>query len=195
MFAQVIKGKAKDAEALKTQLQKWADSVKQGAEGFLGSTAGVAADGTFIVVARFESEDAARKNSDRDEQGQWWAETEALIENPTFQDCTEVDEILSGGSNDAGFVQVMQGGVGDKEKVRELGRELEPQLRQNRPDVLGGIVAWHGGGNEFTQVTYFTSEQEAREREANPENQGPPEEWQNLFSEIEYIDLSDPILI
>jgi hypothetical protein len=193
MFAQVIKGKARDAAAVRKQGQKWAEEVKPGAEGFLGSTGGVAQDGTFITVARFESEEAARKNSDRAEQGQWWKETEQYLEDVSFEDSTDVDDILGGGSDDAGFVQFMQGKVSDKAKARELGSQLEPMLRENRPDVLGGVVVWHGD-DRFTQVMYFKSESEARQRESSPENQGPPEEWQNLFSDMSYIDVTEPEL-
>ena len=31
-----------------------------------------------------------------------------------------------------------------------------------RPDLLGGLVAWHGDGGTFTQTSYFTSESDAR---------------------------------
>lgn len=33
-----------------------------------------------------------------------------------------------------------------------------------RPDLIGAIVIWHEGGS-FTQVAYFTSEEEARKNE------------------------------
>ena len=39
---------------------------------------GMCDDGTFVALARFESAEAARRNSDRPEQGEWWAECEPL---------------------------------------------------------------------------------------------------------------------
>ena len=195
MFVQVIKGKTKDEAGLRKQTEKWVSDLKPGATGFLGSTGGIGTDGTFITIARFESEEAAKKNSDRPEQGEWWKETEQYLDNPTFVDSTEIDEILDGGSNDAGFIQVMQGTISDKEKARELGRQLEPELKKNRPDILGGVVVWHPGSDEFTQVMYFKSEAEAREHEAASDNDGPPDEWTSLFGEITYIDLTEPELI
>ncbi|MEA2498931.1 MAG: hypothetical protein QOH26_1336 [Actinomycetota bacterium] len=196
MFAQIIKGKASDEAGLRKQNQKWVEELKPGSSGFLGSTGGIATDGTFVTIARFESEEAARKNSDRPEQGEWWKETEQYLEpGSTFVDSTEVDEFLGGGSNDAGFVQVMQGSVSDKEKAKEMGQQMEPMLRENRPDVLGGMVVWHPGGSEFTQVMYFKSEAEARERESASDNSGPPEEFGKLFSNMTYIDLKEPELI
>lgn len=191
MFVQVIKGKAKDEAGLRKQTERWAEELKPGAEGFLGSTSGIAGDGTFITVARFDSEEAARRSSDRPEQGKWWAETEPFLEDVTFTDCTEVDEMLAGGSDDAGFVQVMQGRVTDVEKARAMGREMEPELRKARPDVLGGIAAWHGDGG-FTQVIYFESEAAAREGESSSAGEGPPEEFRDLWQDVSYINLSDP---
>lgn len=194
MFVQVIKGKARDEAGLRKQFERWAEELKPGAEGFLGSTGGIAGDGTFITVARFDSEEAARRSSDRPEQGKWWAETEQYLEDVTFTDCTEVDEMLGGGSDDAGFVQVMQGRVTDVEKARAMGREMEPELRKARPDVLGGIAAWHGDGG-FTQVIYFESEAAAREGESSSADQGPPEEFQELWQDVSYINLSDPSIL
>ncbi|MEA2460255.1 MAG: hypothetical protein QOH90_432, partial [Actinomycetota bacterium] len=48
---------------------------------------------------------------------------------------------------------------------------------------------------KFAQVMYFKSEKEAREAEANPQNEGPPEEWSSLFTNVSYTDISDPQLI
>ena len=42
------------------------------AAGWLGTTAGITDDGRLVVLARFESEEVARANSDRPEQGRWW---------------------------------------------------------------------------------------------------------------------------
>jgi hypothetical protein len=195
MFVQVIRGKAKDEAGLRKQQDRWNDELRPGAKGFLGATSGVAKDGTWITLARFESEEAARRNSDRPEQGKWWSETEQYLSDVTFQDCSTVDEILGGGSDNAGFVQVMQGRAKDPEKLRSMGREMEPDMQKMRPDVLGGIVAWHGDGKDFTQTMYFESESRAREEESKMDSDGPPPEWAELMDITSYIDLSDPILV
>ena len=80
MFVQVIKGKAKDSKALKAAMDDWNARLKPGATGYLGSTQGVADDGTFVAVVRFSSGEAARANSDRPEQTEWWNQTSTLFE-------------------------------------------------------------------------------------------------------------------
>ena len=65
MFAQVIKGKTGDAAGLRRQLDRWLEDVRPGAIGFVGSTVGIADDGTFVAVVRFDDEAAAQANASR----------------------------------------------------------------------------------------------------------------------------------
>src|SRR5258708_40266369 len=74
MFVQVIRGQVSDPEQVHAALDLWSGQLAAGAPGWLGSTAGVTGDGRFVALARFESEAAARRNSDRPEQGQWGTE-------------------------------------------------------------------------------------------------------------------------
>ncbi|MGH2729229.1 MAG: hypothetical protein ACRDJI_01325, partial [Actinomycetota bacterium] len=150
----------------------------------------------FIMCARFESEDAARRNSDRPEQGQWWSETEKYIEGATFHDCIDVTDFLAGGSDDAGFVQIIQGRAKDRARMEELGKQFSDQMPKIRPDIVGGYRADHSDGT-FTDVNYFTSEAEAREgekRELPGELKESFEEWMSLIENPKYFDLREPWL-
>src|SRR3954447_11319515 len=108
MFVQVIQGKTSDPTALRKQFEKWDETIKPEVKGYLGSTAGITSDGRFVTLARFESEEAARSNSDSTAQSEWWEETSQYLQNPLFHDCTVVDVMGEGGSDNAGFVQVIQ---------------------------------------------------------------------------------------
>jgi hypothetical protein len=195
MFLQIIEGKVGDADLLMKQMKAWSTDVKPGSIGFLGSTGGITDDGTAIVVARFESADAAMKNAHRPEQDAWWQKTApAFTGEPMFTDCTEVDAFLGGGSDSAGFVQIMKGRTTDQTKLRSMGKEMEEMLPKMRPDVLGGVIGWPGD-NKFVQVIYFSSESEARQAEAQAEEtgEGPPDDWSALMDgEITFLDLHDP---
>jgi hypothetical protein len=149
----------------------------------------------LIAIARFESEEAAKKNSDRPEQDKWAGELAQYLEGaPTFHDCTDVDLVKGGGSDDAGFVQVIQGISSDPAKLRALGKEMDKELSESRPDVLGMLAAWHSDEpGHFTQAVYFTSEAEARKGES-AESSGPPDEFANLMSDLSFLDLREPML-
>jgi hypothetical protein len=192
MFIQVIQGKTNDKDGLARQNDQWGTDLAPGAKGYLGMTGGVADDGTVIVLARFESEAAAKANSERPEQGAWWNDTVKYFDGDiTFHNCTDVDVETIGNPDDAGFVQVMQGTSSNKARVRELGPQLTSKMAQLRPDVLGNVVAWDG--DQFTQVVYFRSEAEAREGEKKMD-QAPPElhEIMELAPVSGYLDLKDP---
>jgi hypothetical protein len=199
MFIQVIAGITSDREGLLRQLDRWEDELRPGATGFLGSSGGVTDDGRFLLLARFESEEAARRNSARDQQGDWWTETEKYLEAATFQDSADVITLLGGGSDTAGFLQVMRGRVTDAEKLAAIGSrtaEFESAMRQHRPDVIGELIANHTDGS-YTEVVYFGSEAAARQGEAKES----PADMQALFEDLmssitidEYLDLKDPWL-
>jgi hypothetical protein len=194
MFAQVIQGRVSDADTLRRQWERWDRELKPGAEGYLGSTAGISDDGEFIAVARFESEEAARRNSDKPEQTEWWTEAEKCFEGEVkFYDSNDVDFFLDGGSDDAGFVQVIQGRVKDREKYTEMERRGEQWLRENRPEIIGGLRAWQQ--NDATETVYFTSEAEAREgeRKETPSDIAADfGDWQDRVDDMKFIDLRDP---
>ena len=199
MFAQVIQGKVSDAEAMKAAADQWMRDLAQGADGWLGSTAGVTDDGRFITVVRFESEEAARRNSDRPEQAKWWAETKKLFEGgATFRDSNDVTLDLHGDPDQAGFVQVMQDRGTDPERARQLMSEDSDKWAAFRPDMIGSVAVGHEGG-AYTMVMYFTSEADAREGERKqipPELQANMEEMNKIsVGEPEFFDLRQPVIL
>ena len=197
MFVQVVRARAKDQAGLRKMWEKAEQELTPGAIGFLGSTGGIADDGTMLAVVRFESEDAARANSNRPEQTAWFQELLQYVDGDvTFKDCTEVEIQGRGGSDDAGFVQVIQARATDRKRLEELERAFDAEMSSQRPDLIGGLTAWHPDGTGwFTSVNYFTSESEARENEAkemSPDMKAQFEEWMSLMQDVEYIDLHDP---
>ena len=196
MFIQIIQGKAADADLLRRQDDAWISDLKPGAQGYLGYTGGITPDGRSIGLARFESPEAAAANSDRPEQGAWWNETvKGYDGEPTFHDCREVDSMFGGGSNEAGFVQIIQGRAKDPDAMRSRVSEMESELRKQRPDILGMVVAWHGDGRDFTQAVYFKSEEETRRLEKETESSDTREQYMDMFErEPTFFDLRDPVL-
>jgi len=198
MFVQVIRGQVSDPEQVRAALNLWSERLAAGAPGWLGSTAGVTQDGRFIALARFESEEAARRNSDRPEQGQWWMETSKLFTGEViFLDSSDVTADVHGDPDRAGFVQVMQGRGSDPERARELMAQNPDDWAAFRPDVIGSVAVGHEGG-AYTMAMYFTSEEAAREgerREPPPQLKAQMEEMNRLsVGEPEFLDLRQPWL-
>ncbi len=197
MFVQVISGKVADPTTLKALDRRWIDELSPGATGWLSSTSGATADGIGVVFVCFESAEAARQNSDRPEQGEWWADAEkCFAEPPTFADFDDVIEVRGGVTASAGFVQAMLGRVSDPERDRELTRNFVTMEGDMRPDLVGGIVGI-GDDGRFAQAFYFTSEAEARlgEQSEVPEEMAKAfAEEQELITEINYFDLTEPTI-
>ena len=189
MFVQVIQGHVSDAAAVKAQLDKWVAEQAPSATGWLGTTAGVTDDGQLVALARFESAEAAQRNSDRPEQSAWWEETAKLFtEEPVFRDSTEVDVDTPGDPGKAGFVQVMQGRTNDPARARELMNSDPTDWAAFRPDILGSVSCGHEGG-EWTMALYFTSEAEAREGEKKE----PPPEMAEMMKEMDSLSVGEPV--
>ncbi|HET6873682.1 MAG TPA: hypothetical protein VFH70_02825 [Acidimicrobiales bacterium] len=196
MFVQIIEGRTADADGLKRQGEVWQSDLRPGARGFLGVTAGATSDGRSITIARFDSEAAARANSERPEQGAWWAETAKYYDGEvTFTESSDVQELLRCESDDAGFVQVMKISDVDRARMERLDHEIS-KVAEMRPDLLGVVRVWTGP-TSCIDVNYFTSESEARagERKEIPaELEGLMAEFQQLTANTEFLDITAPQL-
>jgi len=164
MFVQVIQGHITDADQMHAALDRWERELAPGADGWIDSTAGVTDNDEFIAVVRFETAQAAQRNSDRPEQDRWWRQTSELFTDaPMFQ---ESDDVIADGDHPerAGFVQIIEGRGSDPDRARELMADDSPEWAEFRPDVIGSVACQHEGG-KYTMAMYFTSEREAREGE------------------------------
>ena len=154
MFCQVIQGRVSDPSGLKESLDRWLTELSPRADGWLGTTWGLRGDNSFIALARFESAEAARRNSDRPEQGEWWSSVASSLDgDATFADYDDVIVMGPGGSDDAGFVQIMRGRVKDVQRERETTAEFASAPMDFRPDIIGGLAGFADDGT-FVQAIY-----------------------------------------
>ena len=197
MFAQIIRGKVSDPTAVRAGMDRWVSDLAPTAIGWLGSTAGVSEDGDLFVLARFDSEESAKSNSDKPEQDRWFADMSKLFDgDPTFQDSTNVTIDTAGDPDAAGFVQVMTGQVTDPLRAQQLMAD-QPDMRDLRPDILGSVMVG-GDDGKWTMVIYFTSEADAREgekKEMPAEMAAAMQEMESIaVGQTEYLDLKNPWL-
>lgn len=198
MFVQVIQGQLTDVAQAHAAMDRWMEELAPEASGWLGTTAGVTADGRFIALARFESAAVARRNSESPAQDKWWHEFSALFSgDAAFSDTEDVTLGLLGDPGAAGFVQIIRGRVTDPDRVRTVMDRHPDEWASFRPDLLGSLFALSDDGG-FTSAFYFSSEAEAREGERKE----PPEDLKAEVDELnaldavppEYFDLTDPWL-
>ena len=195
MFIQIIQGKCSNEERMHQLSDEWRETLGPTAEGWLGGTYGVTDDGEFLGIVRFESREAAARNSARPEQDAWWRKMQECFEGDvTFHDCDDVMLMLDGGSDEAGFVQVMQGRATDPEKFHRFNEQPMDALHEQRPDIIGGTIAMQPDG-WFTETIFFRSEAEAREgeRKQMPEDMRKMwEEEMSIMQDLTYKDLHHP---
>ncbi len=195
MFIQIIQGRCRDTDRLHQLTDEWREQLGPSADGWLGGTYGVTDDGEAVAVVRFESKEAAERNSARPEQAEWWTKMQDCFEGEvTFHDCDDAMLFLGGGSDDAEFVQVIQGRITDPEKFRHFMEQPMDTLHEARPEIIGGTVAVDADGF-FTQTVAFRSEAEAREgeqKEMPAEMRTQMEEEMSSMADVHYLDLHHP---
>jgi hypothetical protein len=185
MFIQVTQGRATNPPGIRRDLGRWQRQLAPGADGWLGSTTGITEDGWSLSVIRFASEDHARRNGERPEQREWWRDASQHLARVVFHNARKVHTYLDGGSDAAGFVQIIQGRTDDMERMVSLGHDHD-----QAPRILGRTLAEHDDRpGEFTQITYFSSEQDARRAEQEPS------ELRSLTTNLRSFDLRDPQLL
>jgi hypothetical protein len=193
MFVQVIKGKTKNPEAMLALGEKWQKELRPGAAGYLGSTIGAAADGTFLAAIQFSDDAAAKANSERPEQGAFFKEMAQYIDGePVFRESSDTSTMFDGPTEKSTFVQVMESTCKDRAQAEamESGEMLE-QLRAARPDLLGGLRVWFDGG-DVLEAAYFTSETDARHAEKSSAFDEPQQDFASLYDNMTYVDLTNP---
>jgi hypothetical protein len=161
VFIQIIQGKCTRQDELRALADQWREEMAPTADGWLGGTYGFTDDNQFVGVIRFESREAAMRNSERPEQGEWAKKMTALLDGPVeYHDCDDVTLMLDGGSDEAGFVQIIRGKVEDPQKLKSLMVDTD-MLHELRPEILGATLAIESDGT-YTETVAFTDEQSAR---------------------------------
>ncbi len=191
MFIQIIQGMCTRQDELHALADRWREEIGPGAKGWLGGTYGFSDDNEFMGIVRFESREAAMANSTRPEQGAWAEQMMALMDGPVeFHDCDDVMLMMDGGSDEAGFVQVIRGKVTDPDRLKSMMADTS-LLHEMRPDIIGATLALEPDGT-FTETIAFTDEASAREGERKEMPDDVREAFESTIQDAKFIDLHHP---
>jgi hypothetical protein len=179
VFIQIIQGKCTRQDEMHALADEWREQRAPSADGWLGGTYGFTDDDMFVGVVRFEDRAKAMANSESPEQGEWAKRMAALFDGPIeFHDSEDVTLLFDGGSDKAGFVQIIRGKVDDPARLRSMMTNEATMLHEMRPDILGATLAIEPDGT-YTETVAFTDEESAR----SGEQVEPPDE---VRAELEY---------
>jgi hypothetical protein len=166
MFIQILQGRVADEAGVRREVERWLGDLGVQAPGWLGLTAGIGDDRTFLAVLRFASGAAAMANDRRPELATWRAAIKQHLVGPVRLDqCPVVRTPKAGSPARAGFVRILQGRVADPARLATLQGEVEHTL-QRQPHLLEVVVGEHEGGHGyFTEVASYVSERAVRAAE------------------------------
>jgi hypothetical protein len=191
VFIQVIHGTCTRQDELRAVGESWREELGEGATGWLGGTFGFTEENDFFAIVRFESREAAMANSQRPEQGEWASRLAELLEGaPAFYDCDDVSSFLEGGSDEAGFVQVIRGQTDDATPIKAMLAD-PGDLKKMRPEIIGGTFALASDGT-FFETVYFTDEESARKGEGLEPPTEVREALEAMMANASFYDLHKP---
>jgi len=191
VFIQVIHGKTSHGDELQSLAETWRDESGVDAVGYLGGTYGVTGDGDFLGIVRFTSHDDAMANSARPETGAFAEKMSALMDGPVeFHDCDDTMMFLDGGSDQAGFVQVICGKVDDPSRIKAMLADTTT-LHEMRPEIIGGTLAIEDDGS-FIETVSFRDEDAARQGEKMEPPAEVREQLSSMMAGATFYDLHHP---
>ena len=116
---------------------------------------------------------------------------EKLFDGPVeFHDSDDVTLMLDGGSDDAGFVQVIQGKVDDVDSLKAMMVDTDA-LHEARPEILGATLAIEADGT-FTQTVAFSDEESARRGETANMPDDVRRSMESVMHDVSFHDLHNP---
>ena len=166
MFIQMVQGPCSRQGEMRGLVDDWCGSMAD-RPGWLGGTYGFTDDDRFLGIVRFDSSSACMESAATADAATWWAAAESLFDGTCeIHESEDVSMMLEGGSDHAGFVQVMKGRVTDADRFRHFmtDTEMTSMLHEARPEIIGATLAMEHDGT-FLETIAFTDEDSARKGE------------------------------
>ena len=193
MFIQMIQGDCSRQDEMRGLVDEWCGLMAD-QPGWLGGTYGFTGDGRFVGVVRYETREARDACSALPECAAQWDRILGRFDGGhETHESDDVMIMLDGGSDDAGFVQVMRGRVNNADALRQfaLDDELTGMLHQARPEIIGATMAIEDDGT-FTETVAFTDEASARNGETTHMPEAIVQRMEESMADVVFVDLHQP---
>jgi hypothetical protein len=193
VFIQMVQGRCSRQDEMRGLVDDWC-AMMADRPGWLGGTYGFTDDDRFIGVVRFDSSTACEECASSPEAAMYWAGAEAIFDRGCeIHESEDVSMMLDGGSDSAGFVQVMKGRVADADRFRHgmTDTEMTNMLHEARPEIIGATLAMEPDGT-FVETVSFTDEDAARKGERSEMPAEMRSDFESAMAEVEYLDLHRP---
>ena len=164
MFVEVLHGRVSGAERLQEAWSAVVGALGAVGDRWLGATGGTAADGTFIGLLTFESDEGARVTLDRLAERGIWDQLGQAMAALTFRECPDVRAFGGARLADATVVHVQRGTARDAGRLAGAFAEARVRLwqRRGRAPALGGLLCWDSAGSS-TIALYESGRDESTE--------------------------------
>ena len=149
MFIQMVQGRCSRHDGMRDLVEDWC-AMMADRPGWLGGTYGFTDDDRFLGIVRFDSAGACKEAASTSQAAILWAGAEDLFDGrPEIHESEDISMMLQGGSDSAGFVQVMKGRVADADRFRHFmtDTEMTSMLHEARPEIIGATLAMEPNGN------------------------------------------------
>jgi hypothetical protein len=193
VFIQMVQGSCSRQDEMRGLVDDWCATMAD-RPGWLGGTYGFTDDDRFLGIVRFDSSAACRESAATPEAAMMWAGAEALFDGTCeIHESEDVSMMLDGGSDDAGFVQVMRGRIADADRFRHLATDTEmtSMLHEARPEIIGATVAVEPDGT-FIETIAFTDEESARRGEQLDMPDDVRADLDASMADVQFLDLHRP---
>ena len=193
VFIQMVQGRCSRHDEMRDLVDDWC-AMMADRPGWLGGTYGFTDDDRFLGIVRFDSGSACKDAAGTSEAATMWAGAEELFDGRCeIHESEDVSMMLDGGSDSAGFVQVMRGRVADADRFRHFmtDTEVTSMLHDARPEIIGATLAIESDGT-FLETVAFTDEASARKGEQLDMPAEMQADFEAAMADVEYLDLHKP---
>jgi hypothetical protein len=161
VFAEVVHGAGGEATAVRRAWTGALAALERNGTGWLGAISGRAADGTFLAVLCFETQEMSRITADRLAEDSAWEPLDKAVGELVFRECPHVRAFAAGrGAEKVATVEVTQGMVTDARRVAAVF------AKARGTDAAAGLLCWDDAG--FACSLLYRSSARTRGKQAVP---------------------------